>query len=254
MITLSDLIWSVSILLESALLIRSTQTGLYRRYPLFYAYISCVLLKDPLAFGYYRFAPNLYPGFYWYSELVITVVSFAVLIEVFQRSVRHNPGVMRFSQTFLVFAFGLTAAYASADFAHHGFTSVYHTIADLGRDLRSLEGVLLIVLLWLVLRYKISFGRNLLGLVAGLSFWIGINLVDFAFLSAGGNESSVFLRTVVPASYAITLSVWFWSLWSMRPEPVQGENQLEDDYEFLAARTRTLLARTSHRLAKAIKP
>jgi hypothetical protein len=248
----SSLVWWFSIALELALLIRGF-AGFLRKYPLFYAYIGCVLAKELAGLACYTFAPNLYAKLFWPTELITIVASFAVIIEIFRGSVRHNPGIVRFTQTLLVIAFALTTFYVLVDVLQRGPTSVYRAIAELGRDLRLLEGTLLIVLLWLFVRYGIAFGRNLLGLTIGYSFWIGINLMDFAFLYTG-NESSVFLRSLLPACYMITLAIWCSTLWVVQSEPVQSETQMEHDYEFLAAKTRAVIVRASHRLARAIKP
>lgn len=249
---LSSFVWSLSIALELALLTRGF-AGLVRKYALFYAYIGCVLAKDLTCLICYTFAPNLYAKVFWPTELITIVASFAVIIEIFRGSVRHNPGIVRFTQTFLVIAFALTTFYVLVDSLQRGSTTAYRAIAELGRDLRLLEGALLIVLLWLFVRYGIALGRNLLGLIIGYSFWIGVNLMDFAFLYTG-NGSSVFLRSLVPACYVITLAIWCSTLWAVQTEPAQPETQMERDYEFFATKTRAVILRASHRLTRAIKP
>lgn len=253
MVTWTNLNWFACIALESALLMRGGVTGAIRKFPLFYVYIACVLAKEIAGVVSYALLPKTYATVYWPTELATIMASFAVLVEIFRRSVRRNPGILRFSQTFLLFAFWLTTVYVCVGFSDGQLRSIYHALAELGSDLRLLEGALLIVLLWLLVRYRISLGRNLAGVIVGYSFWVGVNLTDFAFLYSRGNESSVFLRTLVPASYTITLAIWLLSLWTTRPEPLQPATQLEHDYEFLAAKTRTLLARASGRLARAIK-
>jgi hypothetical protein len=251
---LTNLVWWTGIALELALITRGTLAGLFGTYPLFYAYIASVLIKDLLALVCYTLAPTMYAAVYWPTELATIVASFGVLIEIFRRSVRHSPGLVRFSQGFLLMAFGLTTVYVSAGVAQRESTSIYHAIAELGRDLRLLEGALLIVVLWLFARYRIALGRNLIGMVIGYSFWVGVNLTDLAFLYSRGNEASVLLRALVPASYTITLAVWLATLWSVQPEPLLRANQLEHDYEFFAGKTRALLAKTSHSVGRAIKP
>jgi hypothetical protein len=251
---LSYLVWWTGIALECALLARAILTGLLRKYRLFYCYVACVLLKDLVVLTAYVFAPASYAIVYWPTELATVIASFAVIIEIFRGSVRHNPGIVRFIQNVLLIAFSITAFYVCLAFSYRGLTSVYRGIEQLGRDLRLVEGALLIALLWLLVRYRIALGRNLRGLIIGYSFWIGINLTDFAFLPAPGDETSRFLRIVVPASYTITLAVWCTTLWAAQAEPAQPPSQLENDYEFLAAKTRGLIARTSHSVTRVIKP
>jgi multisubunit Na+/H+ antiporter MnhE subunit len=225
-----------------------------KRYPLFYFYVGCVLLKDLVGLGPFVFAPAAYPFVYWPMELATVVASFAVIVEIFRGSVRHNPGIVRFIQNALLMAFGITAFYVCLTFSYGGLTSIFRGIEQLGRDLRFVEGGLVIALLWLLVRYRITLGRNLLGLIVGYSFWIGINLTDFAFLPAPGDETSRFLRAIVPASYAVTLAVWCTTLWSVQPEPAQSASQLEHDYEYFAAKTRDLIARTSDSVTRVMKP
>jgi hypothetical protein len=110
-------------------------------------------------------------------------------------------------------------------------------------------------MLWLFARYRIPFGRNLLGLTAGNAFWVGLNVLNLALWSLPGNGVSLLLRSLLPASYLVTLGIWCATLWSARPDPVQpAENEIERDYEVLAAKTRAILARTSNRLVRAMKP
>jgi len=65
--------------------------------------------------GLLHIRPNLYANLYWPTELITIVASFAVIMEIFRGSVRHNPGIVRFTQTFLVIAFALTTFYVLVD-------------------------------------------------------------------------------------------------------------------------------------------
>ena len=150
--------------------------------------------------------------------------------------------------------FVLTLSYAATDLLHGQFASASRAIAELGRDLRYIEGALLLVMLWLFVRYRILLGRNLLGLIGGYSFWVGLNVVNLALWFLPGNGFSVFLRRLLPITYVATLTIWCLALWSSQPEPAQSaENAIERDYELLAAKTRAALARTS-RLVRVMKP
>jgi hypothetical protein len=76
-----------------------------------------------------------------------------------------------------------------------------------------------------------------------------------AFWSLRGNEASILLRRMLPVSYLVTLGIWCATLWSALPDPIQpSESEIERDYELLAAKTRIILARTSSRLVRAIRP
>jgi len=149
----TNFIWWCAIALEAALLWRGATSQLLKKYPLVYAYIGCVLLIEILRFCCYRFAPNSYPSFYWNSELVTIVASYAVIFEIFRQGLRHNPGVARLAQKLLLVVFVIALTYAASDLLHGGFASVPRATADLGRYLRYIEGGLLFVMLWLFGRY-----------------------------------------------------------------------------------------------------
>jgi hypothetical protein len=213
------------------------------------------LLTDILSLVCYQFAPNFYRSLYWPTELATIVASYAVIVEIFRRSLRHSPGIARKAQKLLLAAFVLTVTFATTDLLHGRFANTSRAIAEIGRDLRYIEGALLLLMLWLFVRYRILFGSNLLGLIIGYSFWVGLNVVNLALMFLPGNEFSSLPRRLEPMTYVATLTIWCVALWSSRPEPVQpGEDAIERDYELLAAKTRSILARTSNRFARVMRP
>ena len=251
----SNAIWWLGTLLLAIILIRSVQAGLHRRFPLFYLYIGSVLLKEIVGLLSYEFVPSFYEPLYWPTELATIVASYAVIVEIFRRSLKHNPGIANKSQKALFLLFAVASGYAATDILHGGFASASRAIAELGRDLRYIEGLLLVAMLWLFVRYRVSLGRNLLGLIGGYAFWVALNVVNLSFWFLPGNESSNFLRRLLPITYVATLTIWCFTLWSAQPEPVHpNERVVERDYELLAASTRAAFARTSARLMKVIRP
>ena len=252
---LANFIWSTAIALEVAILLRSGLTGLLKKYPLFFSYIGCVLLKEIVGLLTRAWAPKLYEPLYWPTELATILASYAVMVEIFRWSTRHKPGIRRLTQRALLSAFALTFAYAASNFMYGKFSSLARAVVALGRDLRYVEAGVLLLMLWLLLRYRLPLGRNVLGLLIGYSFWVGINVVNLAFWFVPGNEFSNLLRGLVPTTYLFTLGVWCVTLWSAYPEPVQSaETRIEQDYEILAAKTQAVIARMSTRLVRIIRP
>ena len=251
----ANFIWWTAIALEVVILLRGARTGLLKRYPLFFTYIGCVLLAEIIGLLTNALAPQSYELLFWPADLATILASYAVMIEIFRWSTRHKPGIRRLTQRALLTAFALTVAYAAFNFVHGKFSSPSRAVAALGRDLRYVEAGVLLLMLWLLLRYRIPLGRNLLGLLIGYSFWVGVNAVNLAFWFVPGNEFSNLLRGLLPATYVLTLGVWCVTLWSAYPEPVQpAETKIERDYELLAAKTQAVLARTSSSLARIIRP
>lgn len=248
-------IWWTAIALEVVILFRGAMTGLLQKYPLFFTYVGCVLLKEIIGLLTSVLAPKLYEPLYWPADLATIVASYAVLVEIFRWSTRHKAGIRRLTQRALLIVFAVTVGYAASNFAHDKFSSPSRAFAALGRDLRYVEAAVLLLMLWLLLRYRIPLGHNLQGLLTGYSFWVGINVVNLAFWFVPGNEFSNLLRGLLPTTYAVTLGVWCVTLWSAYPESVQPtETKIERDYELLAAKTQTVLARMSTRLLRIMRP
>jgi|SRR5882672_4769901 len=251
----TNFIWWGAIALEIAILFRGVKITLLRKYPLFYAYIACILVVDLARVSCYEFAPDFYPAFYWYTEPLTIVSSYAVIFEIFKRPLIYNPAVARLAQPLLVVVFILTATYAASDLLYGGLPALLRMTAELGRDLRYVEGTLLLVMLWLFGRYRVSLGRNFLGLIVGYSFLIGIDVINLAFFFLPGNEFSIGLRKLVPLTYIATLLMWCAALWSAQPDPVtQAENSIERDYDLVAARTKTTLAHLSALVTRTLRP
>jgi hypothetical protein len=251
----TNLIWLSAIALETAVLVRGLRAALLKKYPLFYAYIACVLLIEVLRAGCYKVTPNFYPAFYWHTELVTIAVSYAVIFEIFRQALRYHAGVARVSQKLLLVVFVIAFTYAASDLVNGGFASVARATADLGRYLLYVKGALLLVMLWLFGRYRISFGRNLLGLTLGYSLLVGLDVMDLALLSFPGHESSAGLKKLLPITYLITLIIWCASLWSVRPDPVQAvESAIDRDYDLLVAKTMAAFAHLSGRGGRTFRP
>ena len=255
MATATHLIWWSAITLEVFLLFRGVTTALVRKYPLFYVYITCILTTELLRISCYNFAPTHYQGFFWNTELLTIAASYVVVLEIFRSALRHNSGFSLVVQTILLIVFVLALSYSAMDLLQGGFSSLPRAIAELSRDLRYIEGVLLLVMLWFFGRYRISLGRSLLGLIVGYSFWVGLNVVNFALLFLPDTEFSIEFRQFLPLSFVATLAIWSVTLWSAQPEPVQpAASELEHDYQLLAAKTQHILLRSSRRLVRTTRP
>jgi len=251
----TNLIWLIAMALEAAILFRGLRTELQKRYLFFYCYIGCLFLIEVLRFLCLSVTPNSYGAFYWQTELVRIVASYAVIFEIFKRALRHNPGVARIAQELLRVVFVLALAYAASDLLHGGFTSFPRATADLGRYLLYVEGALLLVMLWLFGRYRISFGRNLLGLTVGYSLVVGLDVMNLALLALPGHGYSIGLRKLLPITYLIALIIWCASLWSVQPEPAHPEvSAIDRDYDLLVAKTMAVFAHLSERGGRTFRP
>lgn len=234
------LIWWGGIALGALLLVRAFKESLLRKYPLFYSYIAWALLVELAGFYLYRARPGSYQKFYWGAELVSILAAYGVILEIYKRALENYPGPARRAQSLLLFVLFVTAARVVVNTLSSPSRSWVHAIAELGRNLRNVQGALLIVMLALFGYYRIPAGRNLRGLICGYGFFIATTISSLAFRARLRNELSLLMQKLQPVLYLIALLIWCVALWSYQPEP-QPDPEL--DYPRLVRQTRALLAR-----------
>jgi hypothetical protein len=251
---LSQLIWWGSIGLEILLLVRAFGGRLATYYPIFYIYISFVLFQDILRFIAYRWEPRLYSPVYWSTEFLGVVAGCAVMFEICRVALAAYPGTARLARNLLAIGFVLActnAAVAASNDAHRWIT----TCVNLERDVRIVQATTILALVALFLLYAIPFGRNLRGILIGYGLFIGLSVIQLAFVAVMGNMSSSFLAYLHPVSYALALTVWVGHLWSYRSDP-EPERQFafEQQYARVAAAPRYRLREARGYLEKAVHP
>jgi hypothetical protein len=249
------LVWWACISLEVLLLIRAMRGRSLQTFPLFYCYILLVLTIDLISTPVYICYPSAYPLFYWTTELFLAAISYGVLVEIYNQSLKNYPGVGRFFRIFLLVMFFVAAIKVSAASLTSVPVSFGHAVAELERSLRQLQAVLLCCLLGLFVYYKIAVGKNLRGLIIGYSLVVSTEVImlAFAFYPAAGFDP--LMRKIEPMLYAISLFIWLSALWASRSEAATGlPCRIEEDYERLSRETRMMLVRARAHLARAARP
>lgn len=252
---LNHLVWWACISLEVLLLVRGVRARLLQTFPLFYCYILLVLLVDLISTPVYAYYPLAYPLFYWTTELFLAAISYGVLVEIYNQSLESYPGVARFFRIFLLIVFLGVALKVSAGSLISVRASFGHAVAELERNLRQLQAVLLCCLLGLFIYYKIVLGRNLRGLVVGYSLVVGgeVIMLTFAFYPAAGFDP--LMRKIEPIVYATCLFIWLSTLWASHRATLSDlPCGIEEDYEHLCQETRMMLVRARAHLARAARP
>jgi hypothetical protein len=248
-------VWLLGASLEVLIFVRAWRGALLKKYPFFYGYLGCVFLAGVFLFSSYELNPKFYPTVYWYAELVTDMAGYTLIYEIFRQVLQHNPGVARAAQRLFLIVFIFALSYAVSDLLHSGFVPKPHSVAQLGRNLQYLRGALLLIMLWLLGRYRISLQRNLLGLTAGFSLMVGIDVVNLAFIFLPGHSDPVVLRKLYPITFVITLLIWCTTLWSASPEPAgPSESAIDRDYDLLAAKTMAAFDHLSARGGRALRP
>jgi hypothetical protein len=219
-------VWLCGTILEVILLLRGWKRGILKKYPLFYAYLMCVFLQTVAASYFYALMPKLYKDFFWTAEFTTNLAGFAVIYEILRQTGHPKLGITSSSLKFLLLLFILGLGYAAFGPLTESHTSWARTIMHLGRNLQYMKGAMLATVLGLLIRYRVPLSRQLLGLTAGYSLFLGVEIISLAFIFMPGHKDSVALRRVPPIAYDVALLTWCIGLWSTQTrENCQFENK-----------------------------
>jgi hypothetical protein len=237
-------IWCTAFFLEALLLARGLQTKLVRWFPIFYSYILFVLLEELLRFAVYRTYPNHYAQVYWITQFLGLLIGSAIIFEIYRVGLARFPGTARMARYLLLVVFGAVFAKALLNSSHDLFFWLATTSVGVERNLRIVQEVAILALLSLFWWYAIPFGRKLKGILLGYSLFVGVTILQFTLLPHFHSSLAAIWPYAQPICYVAVLGLWLSALWCQAP--IRGTAtamQLEDDYQTLAASTRTQLER-----------
>lgn len=250
---LTQLIWWGGHALEGLLLFRALKGRFLTKYPLFYFYLSFVLLQSLLRFYFYVVKPQAYAIFYWYTEFFLVGLSYGIIWEIYTKSLENYPGAARLVRLLLSAVYVLLLARVVASGLSGSLLSLVNTTAVLERNLHTVQAFLLLGILGLLAYYDIPLGRNLKGMLGGYGFFVGITVVNLTLRSYLGKEF-YWWRHVQPMAFFATLLVWCTALWSYQPNPpAEAETELERDYQTLAAATGKAITRIRQHVLRIIR-
>jgi hypothetical protein len=250
---LSQAIWWASIGLEALLLGWGIRAKLASRYPVFYCYISFVLVQDLIRLLTIRFGIKslVYTCVYWTTEFQAVLFGCAIVFEIFRVGLAAYPGTARMARNVLAFCFALALAKAIASAYNDPQWWLESNTTEIERALRTVQAIAMVAFVVLCLLYSISFGKNLRGILVGYGLFIGARVISLVFVPV---KAIGFWSYAYSISYSLALGIWVTHLWSYSENPVpQPAARLEADYQRLAAATRRRLQAARGQLAKAVR-
>jgi hypothetical protein len=251
----SSVLWVIGLALESTLLVRAVVGNFLKHYTLFYLYLLSVLLRSASLLAVYHWWPNFYLSVYWYSQFLNVLLGCALVWEVYKIALSRYPGAARMARNVLpfLFIFAITRVFVKAWNSPNWIPG--RTALETERDLRIVQGVLLLSLVVLFLYYAIPLGRNLKGIVGGYSLFVLTSIVHLTLRDYLGDNFQHLWQYIQPFSYVSVLLVWCVTLWSYAPNPKpETEPQLQEDYQSLVRATRRRLNSARAYLHRGMRP
>jgi hypothetical protein len=248
---ISQFIWWATVALEALLLARAVQGKWVAHYPVFFGYISYVLLQSVVRHVIHAWNENLYFQVYWITEFVAILVGSAVVFEIYRVGLEAFPGTARMARNVLAVVFILACTKAMVDAWNDPRWWPTATAMDIERYLRVFQVLSIAALVVLFLFYSVPFGRNLKGILSGYSLFILLAVSWMTIGAIAGTTLHEGWRQIFPALYLAPLCLWVVNLWSYQPQPAIPAVKLEDDYQKIAAATRRRLQEARGYLGKA---
>jgi len=246
------ILW-LNMALEALLLVRGVRGKWAARYPIFYAYIFFVLGQSLLRLAVYRSNERIYPYVYWLTELAAVLVGCGVIFELYRVGLSAYPGTARVARNLLGIVFVLSTTKALVAASNDPRWWPIATTTDVELALRTVQAASIGALVILFLVYKIPFGKNLRGIAGGYGLFVGLSVVQFAFMYVQGGRFVAFWSNVQSLVYLVVLGIWWAHLWSYEREPESQANvRIEQDYQRVAAATRRRLQEARGYLGRAI--
>jgi len=240
----TQILWWIGNATEAFILVRSIKGKLYEKYPAFYFYLSAVLLIDLLRFAAYTFQPNLHRLLYWYTEYLVATVGYAVILEIYKHALKSSPGAARIARIFLLGVLGAVVLKVMLNAPSGPTWSPAANLAELERNLRTVQLLLLFGIVALLAYYRIPISRNLKGITFGYGFYVFACVMSLAFGSLPDYALKPAWRLVQPVAFLAALFIWGGTLWSYQPSPEpETKSEIERDYKFLSEQTTRILSR-----------
>jgi hypothetical protein len=242
----TQILWWLASAGEALLLVRSIQGKFFSKYRTFYYYVSAVLVLELLRFGVFTFHGSFYRTFYWYTQFLAAAVGYAVIVEIYWQTLKSYPGAARVVRGLLLIIFAAVMLKVVVAELGNSTWSPSTASAQLERNMRTVQAVLLLGIIIPLAYYVIPIGRNLKGIILGYSFYVCASVLSLAFGSQPEYGPKPGWRFVQPIAYLLALLIWCVALWSHQPNPKpETESTIERDYKLIAEHTRRMLSRAA---------
>jgi hypothetical protein len=252
---LSLVVWVLGLLLMAVLLVRACEKTLLRSYPLFYLYLSFILLKSSCLLWIYLKRPSDYGRFYWYIDPASSVLGCAVVWEIYRGALGRFPGAARMARNVLLLLLAAVLSKVISDTSNGIAWWPSGTLVELERNLRAVQAAVLIVLVGIIALYRIPVSRNVWGMMLGYGLFVGTNVIVLTLRVLLGNSFQEAWHYLQPLSYVSVLGIWCATLWSYLPLSVGKTNpKIEEDYQLLVRATRKGFLEARTYLRKALRP
>jgi hypothetical protein len=125
--------------------------------------------------------------------------------------------------------------------------------ADLERDLRIAQAIVLMTILFLTGYYGIGIGKNIRGMILGFGIYVGASVFSLTLRLFVGTRFDRAFGVIQNTAYFLALAVWMVALWSYDSEPTEKPpSSSGGEYQLLAGRTQEILGSINDHLDRTV--
>ena len=168
----THLLWWSGPALEFLILLCGWRGRFIKKYPFFFSYIFCVLVIDCTLNPIYEINPTHYAIWYWSTQFLSLIVGYGIILEISNHALEAYPGAERCSRYLVVSLFAIIFGYVAFQGLLSAQWSPAATNAELERDLRLVQALLLVSILFVVSYFRIALGKNLKGIILGYGLFL----------------------------------------------------------------------------------
>ena len=200
----------------STLLLKARRGGSLSLFPLFFCYISYLLMSGLFLLVVLSIRPAAYPGIFWYHFMITLVVEFAVLVEISDHIFNPYPAVRHLGRLLAICISAIFLFYIVPSLTGHESSS--STILDFVKRTAVTKTAIIISLLAAARYYRLPLGKNVGGLMIGFCAYLAINVANFACAEKYGRALYGDIFGVVgPLSCHVALLIWTVAMWRYEP-------------------------------------
>lgn len=204
-------------LLALALLLRAWRGGTFARFPLFYTYISYMVVTGIVTLSMYAGRSPFYRQAVWARLLTGLIVEFIVLLAVSDHLFSRFPALRRLGRlltTLLCAAF--LFAYVLPALLETQMSR--HIILEFLKRTSLTKVVVILTLLGVCRFFRLPMERDVVGILLGFSVFLSANIVNSTL---GETFSPAVIERMFgiigPVSYTLGLLIWTVALWNAKP-------------------------------------
>ncbi len=195
-------------------------------------------------FFHIRFLPTCLSSVLLVHAILPAAVGYVVILEIFKLGLKSSPGAARMARTVLWGVLGTVILKVVVDALSSPTWSIATSFTELERNLRTVQAVLILVIITVLAFYAVPTSRNFKGIIFGYGLYICASVMSLAFGSLPGNATRPGWRLVQPIAYLAALFIWSYTLWSLQPDPeTETEPTIERDYKLIAEQTSRALSK-----------